>query len=116
MDFNKPFKYDAASGRWHLELQKAPKLFSAQSGVKFTIDSGTPTGNTGEFYKADEDNGLSNSTLEVRYFDNLSGWTSVVQFDLPTLINKLIEIMPSDKVKMETFCLAHKDRNEIGEI
>ena len=114
--FEKPFVYDSNTGRWSLELQKSPKMFSAQCGIKLIIDVGTPTGETGEFYKADSKNGLFGSSLQVKFYDNLSGWTSSVKFDVPTLIKKLIEIMPQDKVITQTFCLAARDRKMVGEI
>ena len=114
--FDKPFEYNRATGRWTLELHKAPKLFSAQAGFRVTVDVGTPTGDTGAYYKNDEQHAMKNSVLELRYFDNLAGYTSVVEFDLPVLIQKLIEIMPKENVRMETFTLANKDRKEIGEL
>lgn len=114
--FDKPFEYNPATGKWSLELHKAPKLFSAQAGFRVTVDVGTPTGDTGAYYKTDEQPALKNSVLELRYFDNLAGYTSVVEFDLPVLIQKLIEIMPKENVRMETYTLANKDRKEIGEL
>lgn len=114
--FEKPFTYDPTTRKWSLELHKMPKRFSSQCGVKFTLDVGTPTGQTGAFYNADGTNGLTGTVLQVRFFDNLSGWTSYVKFDVPTLIKKLIEIMPKDKVIAETFSLAEMDRKIVGEI
>lgn len=114
--FEKPLTYNPQTGRWSLELHKAPKFFSAQCGVKVTVDAGTPTGEIGPFYEDDENKPMSGSILEVRYFDNLSGYTSIVEFDLPVLIKKLIEIMPPENVRTETFCLAAKDREEVHEI
>lgn len=114
--FDKPFEYNPITGKWSLELHKAPKLFSAQAGFKITIDVGSPTGETGAYYNSNEQAGMKNSILELRYFDNLAGYTSVVEFDLPVLIKKLIEIMPKENVRMETFTLANKDRKEVGEL
>jgi hypothetical protein len=114
--FDKPFEYNPATGKWSLELHKAPKLFSSQAGFRITIDAGTPTGETGAYYNLDEKPAMKNSVLELRYFDNLAGYTSIVEFDLPVLINKLIEIMPKENVRMETFTLANKDRKEVGEL
>lgn len=109
MDFNKPFSYDPKSGKWSLELQKAPKGVFAQCGVKITIDTGVPTAEEGACYQTKEPCGLSGTTVEIRCYDNLSSWTSVVVFDLPTLLEKLIEIMPKDKVMTETFALSKRD-------
>ena len=109
MNFDKPFRYDPNSGKWSLELQKAPKGEFAQCGIKITIDPGFPTGEKGAFYQTKESSGLKGSTIEIRCFDNLSSWTSAVTFDFNTFVEKMIEIMSKDKVKCETFVLAHKD-------
>lgn len=109
MDFNKPFRYDASSGKWHLELHKAPKGEFSQCGMKITIDTGIPTGEKGAFYQTKEPSGLMGGSVEVRCFDNLSSWTSAVTFDMATLFEKLIELMPKDKVKTETFVLSEHD-------
>lgn len=92
-----------------MELAKAQKDVFSQGGLKITIDPGFPTGDTAPIYQTTEQSGLKNSSLEIRAFDNLAGWVSVVNFDLPTLIEKLIEIMPQDKIKHETFLLAQRD-------
>lgn len=113
MDFNKPFTYDAARGLWHLELHKAPKDTYAQCGVKITIDPGFPTGEKGACYQSDEPYGLQGASLEIRCFDNLSGWTSAVNFSLNTFLEKLIELMPSTEVRTDTFVLAEKDVKSI---
>lgn len=115
INFDKPFEYDPNTGKWTLELQKAPKLFCAQCGVKFTLDPGVPTGETGDFFKSNNKSGMEGSTLNIQAFDNLSGWTSVVSFDFPTLIEKLIELMPEGKVAKNTICLAEHDRKVSGE-
>ena len=47
-----------------MELHKAPKLFSAQAGFRVTVDVGTPTGDTGAYYKTDEQPALKNSVLD----------------------------------------------------
>lgn len=109
MDFNKPFTYNPASGTWSLELHKAPKGTFAQCGVKITVDPGTPSGELAPFYQSKEPSGMVGSNIEIRCFDNLSSWTSVVTFDLPTFIEKMIELMPPDKVKFETFALSKRD-------
>jgi hypothetical protein len=109
MSFNQPINYDYKSGRWNFEFHKAPKDIMAQCGIKISLDPGIPTGEKGAWYQTKEPSGLIGPTLEIRCFDNLSGWTSAVYFDLPTLLEKLIEIMPSDKVKTETFLLAERD-------
>lgn len=109
MDFNKPIKYDPMTGRWNLELFKAPKDFFSQCGLKISIDPGIPTGEGGAFYQSKEPQGMQGGTIEFRCFDNLSGWTSAVVFDLATFMEKLIEIMPKDKIKYETFFLAERD-------
>ena len=109
MDFNKPFRYDANSGKWSLELQKAPKGEFAQCGIKITIDTGFPTGEKGAFYQTKEPSGLMGSNIEIRCFDNLSSWTSAVTFDLATLFEKLIEVMPKNKMFKETFVLSDHD-------
>lgn len=109
MDFNNPLKYDPINGRWSLELYKAPKDAMAQCGVKITIDPGIPTGEKGAFYQTKEPAGLAGTMIEVRCFDNLSGWTSAVAFDFATFFEKLIEVMPQDKIKHESFVLAERD-------
>lgn len=109
MDFNNPLSYDPNTGRWNLQLQKAPKDVFAQCGIKVTIDPGMPTGERGAFYQTKEPSGMMGSTIEIRCFDNLSGWTSAVAFDFATFVEKLIEMMPEDKVKMDTFLLAERD-------
>lgn len=110
IQFDKPFEYDQRTGVWTLELQKAPKMFSAQCGVKFSFNPGYPTGESEEFYKANTKSGLLGTTLEIRAFDNLSGWTSYIQLDFHTLLEKLIEIMPKDKIRYTTFALATEDK------
>ena len=114
--FNKPFNYDHTGGRWSLEMQKAPKDVFAQCGVKFTLDPGFPTGEKAPFYQTSEPAGLAGTVLEIRCFDNLSGWTSAVSFDFPTLIEKLIEIMPKDKVHCDSFLLAERDVDFVNKI
>lgn len=109
MELNKSFTYDPKTGRWHLELAKAQKDVFSQGGLKITIDPGFPTGDTAPIYQTKETSGLKNASLEIRAFDNLAGWVSVVNFDLSTLLEKLIEIMPQDKIKYETFLLAQRD-------
>lgn len=112
-DFNKPFTYDPRSGKWSLELHKAPKDVFAQCGVKITVDPGVPSGEEAPFYQTQQPSGMMNGHIEIRCFDNLSGWTSVVNFDLASFVEKMIELMPKDKVKMETFVLAKKDVNMV---
>lgn len=109
MDFNKPFTFDPKLGIWHLQLRKAQKDTLSECGLKITIDSGVPTGETAPIYQTKETSGLKGSKLEIRAFDNLAGWVSVVQFDLPTLLEKLVEIMPKDKMICDTYLLAQKD-------
>lgn len=113
MDFNKPFTYNSHFGRWELELRKAQKDMFAQCGLKISIDSGFPTGETGAIYQTKEPSGLKGVNIKFHAFDNLSGWTSAISFDLPTLLEKLIEIMPEDKFKCETFVLAQRDLETI---
>ena len=109
MSFKQPFNYDPQTGRWHLELHKAPKDVFAQAGIKISVDPGAPTGERGAWYQTKEPAGMQGSTIEIRCFDNLAGWTSAVIFDLPTFMEKLIEMMPKDKVKTDTFLLAERD-------
>ena len=109
MSFNQPFNYDPNSGRWHLEIRKAPKDVFAECGIKVTVDPGIPTGEKGAYYQSNEPSGMHGATIELRCFDNLAGWTSTVVFDFATFVEKLIEIMPKDKVRMETFLLAERD-------
>ena len=47
MSFNQPFNYDPQSGRWNLELHKAPKDVLAQCGIKISVNPGYPTGEKG---------------------------------------------------------------------
>lgn len=116
MNFNKPFTYDPQKGIWSLELQKTPKDTYSQCGIKISINTGFPTAETGACYQSKEPCGLSGSWVEIRFFDILSGWTSVVNFDLPTLLQKLVEIMPKDKVKFDTFLLAQRDIENLNKI
>jgi hypothetical protein len=109
MSFNQPFNYDPQRGVWYLELHKAPKDVFAQCGIKITVNPGVPTGETGAFYQTKEPAGVQGATIEIRQFDNLAGWTSAVVFDLSTFVEKLIEMMPKDKVKTDTFLLADRD-------
>ena len=109
MSFEKPFNYDASTGRWSLELYKAPKDVFAQCGLKISVDPGYPTGEKGAFYQTKEPQGVTGGSIEIRAFDNLAGWTSAVVFDLATFMEKLIEMMPQDKVKCETFLLSERD-------
>lgn len=109
MDFSKPFRYEPNTGRWVLELHKAPKDFCAQCGIKVSIEPGFPTGDEEPFYKSNSKSGLKGSCIEIRCFDNLSGWTSAVTFDFNTFVEKIIEMMPKDKVRCETFVLAKRD-------
>lgn len=114
--FSTPFTYDPRSGRWSVELHKAPKDVFAQSGIRLTIDPGIPTGEEKPMYQSAEPSGLLGTALEIRCFDNLSGWTSAVTFDMATLMEKLIEIMPKDKVKTETFVLSKRDVDVVESI
>ena len=109
MSFNQPFNYDPQRGVWSLELHKAPKDVFAQCGIKITVNPGVPTGESGAFYQTKEPAGLQGGNIEIRCFDNLAGWTSAVVFDLSTFVEKMIEMMPTDKVKCETFLLADRD-------
>lgn len=109
MSFEKPLNYDASTGRWSLELYKAPKDVLAQCGLKISVDPGYPTGERGAFYQTKEPQGVTGGSIEFRAFDNLAGWTSAVVFDLATFMEKLIEMMPKDKVKCETFLLSERD-------
>ena len=109
MELNKSFTYDPKTGSWHFNLPKAYKDIHSQSGIQIIIDPGLPTGGTAPIYQTKEQSGLKNASLEIRAFDNLAGWVSVVNFDLSTLLEKLIEIMPQDKIKYETFLLAQRD-------
>lgn len=109
MSFNQPISYDPQTGRWNMEFHKAPKDVFAQCGIKISIDPGIPTGEKGAFYQTKEPAGMQGSTIEIRQFDNLAGWTSAVVFDLATFIEKMIEMMPKGKVKVDTFLLADRD-------
>lgn len=109
MSFNQPFNYDPQTGRWHLELHKAPKDVFAQCGVKITVDPGIPTGEKGAYYQSKEPQGMTGGSIEIRCFDNLAGWTSAVVFDLGAFVEKMIELMPKDKVRTDTFLLADRD-------
>ena len=109
MSFNQPFNYDPNSGRWNLELHKAPKDVFAQCGIKISVDPGYPTGEKGAYYQSEEPRGMQGASIEIRCFDNLAGWTSAAIFDLGAFVEKMIEIMPKDKVKTYTFLLAERD-------
>ena len=101
MNFDKPFTFEKQTGRWNLELQKAAKDVFSQAGLKITIDSGIPTGDTAPIYQTKEPSGLKGASIEIRAFDNLAGWVSVISVDLQSFLEKLIEIMPADKIKYE---------------
>lgn len=109
MSFNQPFNYDQNTGRWYLELYKAPKDVLAQCGIKISVDPGYPTGEKGAYYQSEEPAGMTGGTIEIRCFDNLAGWTSAVVFDFNTFVKKMIEMMPDDMIKCETFMLAERD-------
>lgn len=109
MSFRQPFNYDPQRGVWNLELYKAEKDTYSQAGVKITLDPGFPTGEKGACYQTKEPAGLHGASLEIRCFDNLSGWTSAVNFPLSVFLEKLIEMMPKNTVKHDTFVLGEKD-------
>ncbi len=109
MSFTQPYNYDPNTGRWNLEIYKAPKDVFAQCGIKISIDPGFPTGETAPYYQTKEPAGMTGGSIEIRCFDNLAGWTSAVVFDLATFVEKMMEMMPKDKVKAETFLLAERD-------
>ncbi len=116
MNFDKPFTFEKQTGRWNLELQKASKDVFSQAGLKITIDTGIPTGDTAPIYQTKEPSGLKGASIEIRAFDNLAGWVSVVSVDLQSFLEKLIEIMPADKIKYETFLLAQRDLDTIAKL
>lgn len=105
-------EYDPTRAQWSIELYKAPKDVNAQCGLRIMIDPGFPTGEKGCLYRPKDKAGLKGSKLVIRGWDNLSGWVSDVEFDLPELLNQLIKIMPKDKVKTATYVLGEKD-NEL---
>ena len=109
MSFRQPFNYDPKLGVWNLELHKAEKDTYSQSGVKITVDPGFATGEKGACYQTKEPSGLRGASIEIRCFDNLSGWTSAVNFSLDSFLENLIKLMPSDKVRTDTFVLAERD-------
>ena len=109
MSFQNPFKYNQQTGCWDLELHKAPKDIYAQCGMKITVNPGIPTGEKGAYYQSKEPAGMKDATIEFRCFDNLGGWTSSVIFDFNAFIEKMISLMPPNKVRCETFILAERD-------
>ena len=63
MSFNQPFNYDPNSGRWNLELHKAPKDVFAQCGIKISVDPGYPTGEKGAYYQSEEPRGMQGASI-----------------------------------------------------
>ena len=74
--------------------------------MKIIIDPGYPTGYNGNLWSTKE-NGLSNPTITVKGYDNVSGWVSTVKFPLPQLLETLIKLVPNTETK--TFVLALND-------
>ena len=99
-------EYNSKNGSWELTFPKSFKDVHSQGGWKIIIDPGYPTGYTGNLWSAKE-NGLSNPTITVKGYDNVSGWVSTAKFQLPQLLEALIKLVPNTETK--TFVLALND-------
>ena len=101
-----PIEYNPKNGSWELTFPKSFKDVHSQGGIKIIIDPGYPTGYNGNLWSTKE-NGLSNPTITVKGYDNVSGWVSTVKFHLPQLLEALIKLVPNTETK--TFVLALND-------
>lgn len=70
------------------------------------IDPGYPTGYNGNLW-GEKENGLYNSTITFKGYDNVSGWVSTAKFPLPQLLEALIKLVPD--VQTKTFVSALND-------
>ena len=99
-------QYNGKNGSWEFTFPKSFKDVHSQGGLKVIIDPGYPTGYNGNLWESKE-NGLSNPTVTIRGYDNVSGWVSYAKFPLPQLLDALIKLVPN--VETKTMVLALND-------
>ena len=103
-----PIEYNSQNGSWEFTFPKTFKDVYSQAGLKVVIDPGYPTGYNGNLWTT-KDNCLSNPSITIKGYDNVSGWVSYVKFSLPQLLAALIKLVPKDAVDAKTFVLALND-------
>lgn len=101
-------EYNPQNGSWELTFPKAFKNIHAQAGLKIIIDPGYPTGYSGNLWEENE-NGLSNSKIIFKGYDNISGWVSTAKFSIPQLLEALIKLVPNESVDTKTMIIALND-------
>lgn len=101
-------EYNPKNGSWEFTFPKSFKDIHSQGGLKIIIDPGYPTGYNGNLWETKE-NGLSNSTITVKGYDNVSGWVSTTKFSIPQLLAALIKLVPEGSVDTKTMVLALND-------
>ena len=101
-------EYNGQNGSWEFTFPKSFKDIHSQGGLKVIIDPGYPTGYNGNLWETKE-NGLSNPTITVKGYDNVSGWVSTAKFSIPQLLAALIKLVPDDSVDTKTMILALND-------
>lgn len=101
-------EYNSANGSWEFTFPKSFKDIHSQGGLKVIIDPGYPTGYNGNLWETKE-NGLSNPTITVKGYDNVSGWVSTAKFSIPQLLAALIKLVPEGSVDTKTMVLALND-------
>lgn len=97
-----PLEYKERNGTWVFNLPKSYKGIHTHAGVQIIIDSGTPTGEIGNFYQPNDKNGLENSFITIRGYDDMTGWISSVKYPLPELLEALTKLLPSESVEEKT--------------
>lgn len=105
---SQPIEYDSQHGAWEFTMPKAYKGIPSQAGLKIVIDPGYPTGYNGNLW-SEEENGLSEPTITIKGYDNVSGWVSSAKFSIPQLLKALINLMPEGTVDTKTMTLALND-------
>lgn len=104
----KPLEYNSQNGSWEFTFPKTFKDVYSQAGLKIIIDPAYPTGYNGNLWSTDK-SGLSDPSITIKGYDNVSGWVSYAKFSLPQLLAALIKLVPKDAVETKTFILALND-------
>lgn len=97
-----PLEYNEGNGSWYFNLPKSFKGIHSHSGVQIIIDPGTPTGEIGSFSHPNDKNGLENSFITIRGYDDMTGWVSSVKYPLPQLLEALTNLLPKSSVEEKT--------------